>query len=77
MIIRVKNSGLSEHAMVRKGGFELLHHVDNTQLVDFAFGVKAQMPLNPASIVRLLYGDCAAEEKTAPRPFFSILPTTV
>jgi hypothetical protein len=61
--------------MVRKGGFELLHHVDNTQLIDFAFGLKAQVPHNLASIVRLLYGERTAEEKTAPKRFLSILPT--
>jgi hypothetical protein len=35
------------------------------------------MPHNPASIVRLLYGERAAEEKTAPKRFLSILPATV
>ncbi len=63
--------------MVRKGGFELFHHSDNTQLTDFAFGVKAQMPHNPASIVRLLYGERVAGEKTAPKRLLSILPATV
>jgi hypothetical protein len=29
------------------------------------------MPHNPASIVRLLYGERAAEEKTAPKRFLS------
>jgi hypothetical protein len=58
------------NTLVRKGGFELLHHVDNTQLIDFAFGLKAQMPHNPASIVRLLYGELVAQEKTAPKRFF-------
>ncbi len=51
--------------MVRKRGLELLHHVDNTQLADFASGPKAQMPHNLASIVRLLYGERTAEEKAA------------
>jgi hypothetical protein len=41
--------------MVRKGGFELRYHVDNTQLIDSASGVKAQNPYNPVPIVRLLY----------------------
>jgi hypothetical protein len=50
---------------VRKRGFE-----------DSASGLKAQMPHNPASIVRLLYGE-HAEEKTAPKRFLSILPATV
>jgi hypothetical protein len=35
------------------------------------------MPHNPASIVRLLYDELTAEEKTAPKRFFSILPETV
>jgi hypothetical protein len=36
------------------------------------------MPNNPASVVRLLYGErVAAEEKTAPKRFLSILPATV
>jgi hypothetical protein len=47
------------------GGFELLHHVDNTQLTDSASGLKAQMPHNPASIVRLLYGEPTAKPKAA------------
>lgn len=64
-------STVNQEIMVRKGGFELLHHVDNTQLVDFASGLKAQMPHNPAAIVRLLYGERAAEEKTAPKRFLS------
>jgi hypothetical protein len=46
--------------MVRKGGFELLHHIDNTQLIDFSFFLKAQTPHNPATIVRLLYGERTA-----------------
>jgi hypothetical protein len=32
------------------------------------------MPHNPASIVRLLYGERAAEEETAPKRFLSVLP---
>jgi len=63
--------------LVRKGGFELLHHVDNTQLIDFAFGLTAQMSHRPPSIVRLLYGERTAGEKTAPKVFLSILPQTV
>jgi len=35
------------------------------------------MPHNPASIVRLLYGEPTAEEKTAPKRFLSIPPQTV
>lgn len=32
------------------------------------------MPHNPASIVRLLYGERTAEEETAPKRFLSVLP---
>jgi len=35
------------------------------------------MPHNPAFIVRLLYGEHVAEEKTAPKRFLSILQATV
>jgi hypothetical protein len=35
------------------------------------------MPHNPASIVRLLYGERTAEEKAAEVFFSSILPATV
>ena len=48
---------------MRKGGFELLYHIDNTQLIDFAFGLTAQIPHNPASIVRLSYGERAQKRK--------------
>jgi hypothetical protein len=60
-----------------EGGFELLHYVDNTQLTDFAFFLKAQMLHNPATIVRLLYGERTAEEKAAEVFFSSILPAPV
>jgi hypothetical protein len=39
--------------MVRKGGCELLHHIDNKQFIDSTSGLKAQIPHNPDSIVRL------------------------
>ena len=61
----MKNHGVKNRGA--EGGFELLHHVDNTQLIDSAFGLKAPMPHNPASIVRLLYGERTAEEKMAPK----------
>jgi hypothetical protein len=35
------------------------------------------MPHNAASIVHLLYGERAAEEKNAPKRFLSILAATV
>ena len=46
-------------------GFELRYHIDNTQLIDSTFGLTAQMPHNPASIVRLLYGEHAQRNENA------------
>jgi hypothetical protein len=45
-------------------------------LFGFAFGEKAQMPHNPASIARLFYGERAGEDKLH-RNIFPILPPTV
>ena len=45
-------------------------------LLTLHWDLKAQMPHNPASIVRLLYGELA-EEKAAPQRFLSMLPVTV
>src|ERR1700680_1451384 len=53
-----------------EGGFEPVHHVDNMQLVQFAFGLKAQMPHNPASIVRLFYDERTYGRKKTAAPFF-------
>jgi hypothetical protein len=52
-----------------EGGFELRYHIDNTQLIYSTSGLKAQIPHNPASIVRLLYGERAQKRKTAPKRF--------
>jgi hypothetical protein len=63
--------GPSDRDHAAEGGFELRYHIDNKQLIDFAPGTKAQMPHNPASIIRLyvyLYGE-RTEEKTAPKCF--------
>ena len=53
--------------MVRKGGCELLHHIDNKQLIDSTSGLKAKYPTIPIPLyVYLLYGE-RAEEETAPK----------
>jgi hypothetical protein len=60
--------------MVRKGGFELRYHVDNTQLIDSASGVKAQNPYNPVPIVRLLYDFLSAAVRRITRNSGSSIP---
>jgi len=51
--------------MVRKEGFELLDHIDNTQLIHSAFGLKAHMPHKLACVV--LYDAHDAEHKPTGR----------
>jgi hypothetical protein len=51
--------------MVPKEGFELLDHVDNTQLIHSASGLKAHLPHQPAWVV--LYDAQDAEHKPTGR----------
>jgi hypothetical protein len=62
---------------VRKGDLNCSIMLITRNLLILHSAQRPQVPHNPASIVRLLYGERTAEEKTAPKRFLSILPTTV